>query len=236
MTVQTAIPVSLGFRSSGAIRAFGLCVIEARPAVQGIFLARFAAGALLAHHLTDGHPFRVAAGAAAWWCATVFVYLINGVTDVTEDRANGSRRPVAGGRLPVQTARTTCAVLAAAALLLAACVNPLMTVLVVLFLGLGYAYSAEPFALKNRSLGSTAVGVLGCLATYAAGYDVIGGQSSSRLVVFSAALSCWMGLVGLQSKDLSDVEGDKKAARPSPHAAPTAPPAGSSFSTPSAWP
>src|SRR2546423_11576812 len=86
-------------------RSVVLGLAEARPVVQVIFMLRFTAGAVLADpERTTVRP-QFWAGAAAWYCATVAIYLYNGVTDVVEDRANHSRRPIAGGRLSVAAAR-----------------------------------------------------------------------------------------------------------------------------------
>jgi len=81
-----------------------LCCSEARLSVQMVFVLRFAVGAVSTAQLPQA-PWRTVLGMAAWWCAVSCAYLLNGVTDVREDRANGSRRPIARGDLPVRTAR-----------------------------------------------------------------------------------------------------------------------------------
>jgi len=82
------------------VRSLSLCLVEARPVVQVIFLARFVCAALPG-------PFsgRVALGAVSWLFAVLAVYLANGVTDIVEDRHNGSTRPIASGALDVGFAR-----------------------------------------------------------------------------------------------------------------------------------
>jgi 4-hydroxybenzoate polyprenyltransferase len=194
-------------------RALGNCVLEARPVVQVIFLMRFFAGILLA----NGHPGTAATplvlGALSWWCATVFIYLLNGVMDVVEDRVNGSRRPVAAGALPQELATGACIGFAVVATLLAAYISVHLTILVIAFMTLGYLYSAPPFALKRYTTCATAIGTLGGLCTYAAGFTVAGGDARDRLLVFALAMSAWMGLVGIQAKDLPDVAGDEVAGR-----------------------
>jgi 4-hydroxybenzoate polyprenyltransferase len=79
------------------------CFLEARPAVQGIFLLRFLAGASFAGSLSAGEVvnFALWTGVALWICATLSVYILNGVMAVEEDRINGSSRPVASGKLSV---------------------------------------------------------------------------------------------------------------------------------------
>ncbi|MBV9455678.1 MAG: hypothetical protein JOZ19_16435 [Rubrobacter sp.] len=86
----------------------GCCVgvFGGRPAVQGIFLLRFLAGASFAGPLSvGGVNFQLWGGAALWVCVTLSVYILSGVMDVEEDLINGSSRPVASGKLTVaQTA------------------------------------------------------------------------------------------------------------------------------------
>lgn len=79
------------------------CFLEARPAVQGIFLLRFLAGASFAGSFSGGEVsnFALWTGVALWICATLSVYILNGIMDVEEDRINGSSRPVASGKLSV---------------------------------------------------------------------------------------------------------------------------------------
>jgi 4-hydroxybenzoate polyprenyltransferase len=75
--------------------------VEARPAVQIIFLLRFlAARSLSGHggrHLLDG---RALLAAVVWEGVILSIYLYNGVADVVEDRLNESTRPIASGLLP----------------------------------------------------------------------------------------------------------------------------------------
>src|SRR5918998_4158664 len=89
-------------RSAGV---FYRCLLESRPAVQGIFLLRFLVGATFAGPLFSGAVnFSLWGGAAIWVCVTLSVYILNGVMDVEEDQINGSSRPVASGKLTVRQA------------------------------------------------------------------------------------------------------------------------------------
>jgi 4-hydroxybenzoate polyprenyltransferase len=214
MATQNVVPaIVVAPTMTSLTQTLGKCLVEARPAVQGIFLMRFLVGVLLVAGPSADIAPAVVLGALAWWAATVFIYLLNGVMDVTEDRVNGSRRPVATGDLPVSAAWSVCVALPPIAALVAAQVDARLLVLVLAFLVLGYAYSAEPFALKRRTMGASVVATAGGLASYAAGYVVAGGTPDIRLLVFGLAMSCWMGMVGIQAKDLSDVVGDAAAGR-----------------------
>ncbi|XVQ85515.1 UbiA family prenyltransferase [Microbispora siamensis] len=191
---------------------------EARPSVLAIFFLRFAAGAAVDAGLAPVDPFRLLAGALVWQCAIFFVYLFNGVTDVREDRVNGSRRPIARGDLDPERAWLVAWTAAAAALLGALLLGGAMIWLVTAVLVLGYLYSAPPFQLKKWSSATVVVGGVSGLLSYCAGYTSYGttgsgGREMVALPAFAVAASLWMGLVGTPAKDLPDIAGDRSAGR-----------------------
>ncbi|MEV5613807.1 UbiA family prenyltransferase [Streptomyces sp. NPDC052225] len=189
-------------KQNGPFRILALCAQESRYAVQLIFLLRFtvAAAALVP-------------GAAVWLCCVAFTYLYNGISDIGEDRVNGSVRPIARGALPVPTARRVCLLLVALAVTGGALLGPTTCVLTLCMLALGYAYSAPAFALKRTTPG-TMVAVFGSgLLTYLAGTADGPGRLTPELIVFAVALTLWMTLVGAVAKDFSDTEGDARAGR-----------------------
>ncbi|MFH8348997.1 UbiA family prenyltransferase [Streptomyces sp. NPDC018045] len=193
-----------------------LCLTEARPSVQIIFLLRFSTAFLLAEPAASAGPAAFAVAAAAWTCATTYVYLINGVHDAPEDRLNSNGRPISSGRLSPERAKVIAWGLAALALLLAALGPvPYLTALVAAQLLCGYAYSAPRIALKRRT--STAVLCILALGglTFAAGWACAGGGSRAALpvLVFGTVMTLWMGAVGAMVKDLSDLAGDAAAGR-----------------------
>jgi 4-hydroxybenzoate polyprenyltransferase len=141
----------------------------------------------------------------------VCVYLLNGVTDVAEDRANASRRPVARGDLPVRAAARVTAAAAVTALCLAAGGGLLGWTAV--FLVLGWVYSAPPVAAKRWSVSCSAVVFAMGWSGYAAGAAVSGGGLTRTGLVFAAAMSAWMALVGAVVKDLADTYGDAVGGR-----------------------
>ncbi|OPG12969.1 hypothetical protein B1L11_11160 [Microbispora sp. GKU 823] len=194
-----------------------MCVTEARPSVLAIFFLRFAAGAAVDAGLAPADPFRLLAGALVWQCAIFFVYLFNGVTDVREDRVNGSRRPIARGDLDPELAWIVAWTAAAAALLGALLLGGAMIWLVTAVLVLGYLYSAPPFQLKKWSSATVVVGGVSGLLSYCAGYASYGtgpgGREMIALPAFAVAASLWMGLVGTPAKDLPDIAGDRSAGR-----------------------
>lgn len=182
-----------------------LVLAEARPPVQFVFVLRFAAagGPLLASR----------AGVCAvvgWWLLVVAIYLLNGLSDVTADRANGSTRPLASGVLPQRAAWAWCGAAALAGLALCGLVSPELLMLAVAMTALGWGYSQGP-AWKNRPLGSAVVIGCGAALTYGAGAAAAGRLDASHMVSF-AALGVWVSTCCL-SKDFSDVDGDRLAGR-----------------------
>ncbi len=200
-------------RKSLGLRLF---LEEARPSVQLIFLMRFLTGAVLAAGGGfSGLGASVVVPGAGWTLATLFTYGINGVCDVHEDLVNRTGRPIARGELAPGTAAAwtwLCAVGSVAAMLSTG--SALLTTYDLLFLLLGYAYSAAPFQLKRTAAGASGSVLLMGLLTYAAGWTAAGRTlpTGTDLAVASA-MSLWMAAVGAVTKDFSHVAGDAAAGR-----------------------
>ena len=194
--------------------AMKLCIMESRPVVQGIFVIRFWTGATIGG-TGSADLLCGAVGSAAWLCAAFSVYLLNGVLDQAEDKANRSSRPIASGTLNANTARMIAVAAGVTGAVLMFAVDPLSGALLVAFLAVGYAYSGRPFALKQTTTGTMAgVFLLGAL-TYAGGYastaTTLG--APAHIVVLGGVMSLWMMLVGAQAKDFTDACGDRLAGR-----------------------
>lgn len=209
-------PHPLRLSSARALRLVRHGLREARPAVQLVFLTRFASAAVLTHRAAahqHHHPVRLLAAGAGWVLATIGVYLLNGACDVVVDRVNGLQRPVALGLLtPGEAARLAYGA-AAAALTLAVWVSPVHVALTVVYLALGWAYSAAPLALRRWNTAGAVVGGLGTVCTYAAGVLAAGSRPGAAELVFTVVMTLWMAAVGSQAKDLSDVRGDRAGGR-----------------------
>ncbi|MET8006935.1 UbiA family prenyltransferase [Nonomuraea glycinis] len=199
-------------------RVVALCLAEARPSVLAVSSLRYLTGVALALPITSlAEPARVLQGGLAWVLSIFAIYLFNGVTDITEDRINGSGRPIARGDLSPGTATAVAAGAAVLALVATVGLPGPMSWIIAVNLGLGYLYSGPPAALKSSSGGTVAVLVLSGLLSYLAGFTVatadIGGVAPTGLIVFAAAATCWMVMVGVPAKDLSDIPGDAAAGR-----------------------
>ncbi|WP_407319805.1 UbiA family prenyltransferase [Isoptericola halotolerans] len=192
------------------LRTAVLVLREARPKVLAIGGVRFLSGALLSGGLVLSPHTLV--GLLAWILMTVAVYVLNGVTDVDTDRVNGSRRPVASGRLTVRAARRAVWVCGVAALGLGLVVSWFLVLHLAVALALGVRYSSGAKPAKASSPAAFVVVVVGGLVTYHAGLVASGGRVTAPFVVFAVCLSLWMG-VGSLVKDLPDVDGDRAANR-----------------------
>ncbi|QCW78327.1 hypothetical protein EQG64_15855 [Streptomyces sp. S6] len=128
------------------------CLREARPLVQVMFVLRFVTGALLtasaAHHRVD--LVHLLLGAVAWWAATVSVYIFNGVSDLREDRANRSERPLASGQLGESAARRAVALTALAGLVLGCAAGWEVAESAAVFLGPGVRRTPPPPSPPSR--------------------------------------------------------------------------------------
>ncbi|MFF1530241.1 UbiA family prenyltransferase [Cellulomonas sp. NPDC058312] len=192
------------------LRTGGMVLLEARPKVLAIGGIRYLTGALLSGGVVLSSD--TLTGLVAWVLVTTSVYVLNGVTDVGPDRVNGSRRPLASGRLPVRVARAAVAASAVAAVLLSVVVSWGFALHLVVALLLGVRYSSGRRPAKASSAAASVVVVLGGLITYHAGLIAAGGHITVPYLVFSTCLSLWMG-VGAVLKDLTDIDGDRAAAR-----------------------
>jgi 4-hydroxybenzoate polyprenyltransferase len=181
---------------------------EARPAVQVVFLLRFLTAVMLGARAHHGVPLSIVVGAVAWACLVSAIYLLNGISDLACDRANGSSRPIASGRLDPETAARGVVGLTVTGLLLSALLGPVTVVLGAAMFTLGWAYSMSPRPLKKSMTGFLFAIVAGGLLTYYAGWRAVGWPPGTELLVFAPAMSLWMGLGG-STKDLSDIEGDR---------------------------
>ncbi|MFF5212090.1 UbiA family prenyltransferase [Streptosporangium sp. NPDC000396] len=175
--------------------------------MQIVFAMRFLVGAILGGKLDVASAML---GVTIWYLTTTAVYVFNGVTDVVEDRVNGSKRPIASGDVSLRAAATVSISYAILALIGGAIEGNGLFWFVLLFLALEYLYSGPPFRWKRSTPGAIFVVIgMGGLS-YAAGSWGAGGV---ELGAFATAAVLWMGLVGATSKDLHDEEGDRAAGR-----------------------
>lgn len=172
---------------------------------------RFFVGADIGPH-THVMLVRGIGGGIAWFAATMFVYLLNGVSDVDGDRVNGSSRPLAAGILETGAATGWCIVLALASLIWAVFIGRTFTILDVSMLVLGIAYSAGPRPAKNRAWSASVVVGVGGFLTYFAGMIAFSGKPDATGAIFAGVLAAWMAAAG-NTKDFHDEAGDRRGGR-----------------------
>lgn len=209
MSPPSTAPTKSGRRVlPAALRAMRLVIVESRPSVQLIVALRYLAAASLTGSLAWSHSPAL----LAWVMATMAIYLVNGVSDLSGDRANGSTRPLASGRLSESVTRGAIVACAAFSIVVAASVGIALLVLNLGYLALGVYYSVGPDPAKNSSLATSVVVALGGLMTYAAAHSVSDASLTHSLVIVALAMSAWM-VLGSVVKDLPDLEGDKQNGR-----------------------
>jgi 4-hydroxybenzoate polyprenyltransferase len=186
---------------------------ETRPVVQAIFAVRYWVGVAVVVAGDGRFGSAVVVGALGWLLLTMSIYLINGVSDLTADRANGSARPLARGLVGARGAVRTAWALAGAGLLLAALSgSAVLAACAVAMVVLGWAYSVGPRPLKCSVAGTAVASAGGGLLTYTAGAVAAGGFPGAPYTAMFVLLAVWMAVAGA-SKDLGDRAGDHAAGR-----------------------
>lgn len=202
------------------LKIAGFCFKEARPVVQGIFLLRLLVGvffgaSILSPEFDGGFILLLLGGAVSWMSTTLAAYLYNGIQDVEEDRANGSSRPVARGELKVPHAMLAVGVFGALGLIGSIFTYRDLVWGVVAMFVMGWLYSGPPLYLKRYPTALAVIATVSAVLTYHIGF-MIGGERAGHtpFMIFAGVMALWMGLVG-QSKDLSDIDGDRLVGRKS---------------------
>jgi 4-hydroxybenzoate polyprenyltransferase len=219
MKNQPSVVLAINRDIEVPFRFVAMSFIEARPVVQGIFSLRFFVGGLApigSHFLPAATRSAMLTtgirGQSAWLAATWFVYLLNGISDITPDKINGSKRPLASGRLSARQAIWICVALATFAIAFAATVGIVLTIMTATTLMLGVLYSVGRRATKLSSVPSSlTVGLAGFL-TYTAGQISYAGTVSWQLCAYALIMSGWMAVAG-NFKDFGQETGDLIAGR-----------------------
>ncbi|WP_369137346.1 UbiA family prenyltransferase [Modestobacter versicolor] len=186
---------------------------ETRPVVQTIFAVRYWVGAVVVLAADGAFGPATVLGAAGWLLLTMSTYLVNGVSDLTADRANGSTRPLAQGLVGASGAVRVAWALAVGGLVLTALTGTVALVLCAVAMGvLGWAYSVGPRPLKCSVGGTALASAGGGLLTYLAGAAAAGAAPAAPHLAVFVLLALWMAVAGA-TKDLGDRAGDQAAGR-----------------------
>ena len=181
-----------------------------RPALWPVGALVFLGGILYSHAELDA--LAIAQLALFSFPASLYLCGINDVHDTETDRLNPRKGSTEGARIPagkrnfVEKASLLMAlpILAASFLTLNAW-NALSTILFIL---LGYAYSAPPARLKEKPPLDSLSNGIGCLAIFAAGY----GYGADPLLLFPKAIFGVLCIAGLHAvTTMMDYDADRKA-------------------------
>ena len=160
---------------------------------------------------------RAVLGLVALLCGNGYIVGINQIYDVDIDKVNKPFLPVAAGELSVPLAWTACAAFAVAgASIVAANFGPLITQLYCFGLFLGTIYSVPPFRLKRSALAAfviiaTVRGFLLNFGVHHATTAALGLPFAwSPPILFITCFVTVFAVVISITKDLADIEGDKK--------------------------
>jgi 4-hydroxybenzoate polyprenyltransferase len=212
-TLHTSPRTALRTRLHTALPSARLLWSETRPVVQAIFAVRYWVGAAAGLAGTGRFDLQVVVGALAWLLLTMSIYLVNGVSDLAGDRANGSTRPLAQGLVGAAGAGRVAWALATAGLVLAAVTGvPALVACAVAVLALGWSYSVGPRPLKCSVAGTALASAGGGVLTYLAGAAATGGSPDRPYQAVFLLLATWMAVAGA-AKDLGDRAGDQAAGR-----------------------
>jgi homogentisate solanesyltransferase len=160
---------------------------------------------------------RALLGLVALLCGNGYIVGINQIYDVDIDKVNKPFLPVAAGELTIPLAWAACAVFAAAgAAIVASNFGALITQLYCFGLFLGTVYSVPPFRLKRSALAAfviiaTVRGFLLNFGVHHATTAAIGLPFAwSPPILFITCFVTVFAVVISITKDLADIEGDKK--------------------------
>lgn len=160
---------------------------------------------------------RAALGLVALLCGNGYIVGINQIYDVDIDKVNKPFLPVAAGELTVPLAWAACATFAAlGAAIVLTNFGPLISKLYCFGLFLGTVYSIPPFRLKQNPVAAFAIiaTVRGFLLNFGVHHATTAALGLpfrwSPPIVFITCFVTLFAVVISITKDLADIEGDKK--------------------------
>jgi len=137
--------------------------------------------------------------------------ILNQVEDVEIDIANNKDyRPIPSGRISVEKAELAAWTLAIFSILASFSINTAYGMFIILFLFFGTIYNIEPFRLKKRLWMNTAsLAICRGLMPLPAAWSIFGNPFDSAPWLLGSIMALWV-LAWQNTKDLNDVDGDKK--------------------------
>jgi len=137
--------------------------------------------------------------------------ILNQVEDVEIDIANNKDyRPIPSGKISIEKAELAAWVLAIFAILGSFSINMYYGIFILLFLFFGTIYNIEPFRLKRRLWMNTAsLAICRGLMPLPAAWSIFGNPFDASPWLLGSIMGLWV-LAWQNTKDLNDIEGDKK--------------------------
>lgn len=169
----------------------------------------FAVGGILAFGAIPSLNLQLICGFVAVVGALLGTNLINQVADVDIDRINKPHRPIPSGKLKAKNAVILTGVLYVVSLLGAAFVSIEMIGLTAIYIFLGAAYSLRPFRFKEKLiLSNLSIAIWYNFVNFLIGWVVFRPLLEAPFALLT--LLFLYDMIAINSKDYSDVEGDKR--------------------------
>jgi len=137
--------------------------------------------------------------------------IINQVEDVEIDKANGKDyRPIASGRVSIGEAQAVAWAISAFSIISSFAINAIYGIFITSFLMFGVLYNIEPFRFKKRLwINTTSLAISRGLLPMPAAWSIFGNAGDAVPWLVGSIMAFWV-LAWQNTKDINDVEGDKK--------------------------
>ncbi|MEP7162143.1 MAG: UbiA family prenyltransferase, partial [Candidatus Moraniibacteriota bacterium] len=143
-------------------------------------------------------------------CAWLASVIVNDFHDTKIDALTNAHRPLPAGSIPVPTYKTIGLLFFVASLLLSAIISPFASLLLALYQGLAWIYSAWPLRLKRFPIVATALAAAASLLVFYTGYTVFATDKSTESLPWQIPLFLFIVYaLLLPIKDFKDIEGDR---------------------------
>lgn len=137
--------------------------------------------------------------------------IMNQIEDVEIDIANGKGyRPIASGRISIEAAQVIAWVISVFSIIVGFLINIVYGVFITIFLLFGVLYNIEPFRFKKRLwINTSSLALSRGLLPLPAAWSIFGNAGDSIPWLIGSIMAIWV-LAWQNTKDINDIEGDKK--------------------------
>ncbi len=172
--------------------------------------------------LGNSPPMRFGLLVIAIIMCNVMATVVNDIADIQVDRLSTERhkrdRPIASGRVSLRRARQIAVLFFVGSFIIAGFLGPEALALVLVVNCFSLCYSLKPFSFSGRPISSIAFWVLLCIVVYSLFTHALSGLASDQIshragLVFIVAITLYMGVAEIVSKDLRDLSCDQEGGR-----------------------